>query len=178
MSYRIALFLVLVALSGCIILDPIVPTVTEKKANELDPARVQPADAAALPLGSRVEIKSNLYHGSTTTWGTVLHTSPQGVALINSERMSWQTSGTPILRKTPYVSRLFKNTGIGRHSIPVVWISIREMSSATVIEPPAPNYVPPQLDIHTIDEPQGIGIDIDFNLNRTTLSPTGESRNP
>ncbi len=127
---------------------------------------VRPTEVAALPPGSKVEILWQYDTSRTRTVGEVLHASPQGVALINARIEARHESGTPVMSRVPYVNRLFKNTGVGVQAVPVQWVSILQMTTATVITPPPEGYVAPQL---AIDTQEGlmferIGLDFDFPI--------------
>ena len=158
-------------LSGCtVFLHPISTSeVSELPADAI----VSATDIAALAEGSRVHInRKQVANDRSEIVGTVLKASPQGIALMNCENHGRAERSVPVLNKVPYVSRLFKNTGVGVERVPVLWVSIRDISAVSVIEAPPSNYVAPQLPLDTSDEPyfERIGVDFDFNAPPTSAS--------
>lgn len=158
-------------LSGCTTI--LHPVATSEVAEHAAEANVSAGDIAALAEGSRVHInRKQLANNRSEIVGTVLKASPHGIALMNCENHGRTERGVPVLNKVPYVSRLFKNTGVGVERVPVLWVSIREISAVSVIEAPPSNYVAPQLPLDTSDEPyfERIGVDFDFNAPSTSAS--------
>ncbi len=150
-------------LSGCTAI--LHPVATSEVAELPAEAIVSAKDIASLTEGSRVQInRKQVSNYRSEIVGTVLKASPQGIALMNCENHGRTERGVPVLNKVPYISRLFKNTGVGVERVPVLWVSIREISAVSVIEAPPSNYVAPQLPLDTSDEPyfERIGIDFDF----------------
>lgn len=147
---------------------------------------VAPTVLEQLPPGSRVTLRGCGSHSGssetrTETTGTVLHASRDGVALMNVQVQSRQMTATPVLSKTPYVNRLFKNTGVGLDSVPVLWVEADEIAEATVIAPPDPNAPVPSLALDT-DRLQRehqrferIGVDFDDATGGVTPSPQTSS---
>ena len=84
---------------------------------------------------------------------------------MNCNDRSRTDRSVPVLNKIPYVSRLVKNTGVGAERVPVLWVSIRDITGVSVVEAPPPSFVAPQLQIDTNDEPYFERIGIDFNFN-------------
>lgn len=128
--------------------------------------RLTPAEAAAVPEGARVEIDRRFINEETraTTWGVVLKASPEGLALANCRVAGTSMHGVPIANKVPYVSRLFKNTGIGEQTVPVLWLPLDQISSVRVLEPPPADYVAPSIEINTAP-PERIGVDFDYQAD-------------
>jgi len=120
-------------------------------------------DAAAVPAGSRVEIERRFATAETcaTTTGVVLKASPEGIALVNCTVQGTLIHGAPLVNKLPYVSRLFKNTGVGRQAVPVLWVPLDEISAVSVVEPAPADYVAPQIEIETANTVHQ-GVDFDF----------------
>ncbi len=145
-------------LQGDLSTDPV--TFTEVKP-------ISPDEVAAIPVGATVSIEGLMPEAICFTMGEVLHASPQGLALMNVSRDDRSWYDTPALSKVPYVSRLYKNTGVSQQRFPVLWVSVREMTKVDVLQPPPEGYVDPQLAINTDDAPEfeRIGIDFDFNVD-------------
>jgi hypothetical protein len=120
------------------------------------------AEAAAVPEGSRVEIERRFANARTraTTTGVVLKAGPEGLALANCVVEGHSMHGVPIANKLPYISRLFKNTGIGRTVVPVQWVALHEMSAVRVLEPPPPDFVAPPIETSN-SPPRGVDFDYD-----------------
>jgi hypothetical protein len=97
----------------------------------------------------------------------VLKASAEGIALANCTVQGTSVHGVPIVNKTPYVSRLFKNTGIGTESLPVLWVPLAEISDVKVLEQPPKDFVAPTIEISTANT-QPVGVDIDFNAAAKT----------
>lgn len=143
-----------------------------------------PRQAAALPEGARVEltrawnelglVTERQYR--TQRIGTVLKASPDGVALINCTVEQWAGAGglNRQLNRIPYVSRLFRNTGVGAFTVPVVWVPLDEIGEVRVVEPPPADYAPVDLTIETVSRtgPQfeAIGVDFDFATGELSTS--------
>ena len=152
-------------LSGCMVF-PSVGRVQKVSDAPTQPSQIAPTEVAVLKPGSSVQILSETTNSRIAYQGTVLHASPDGVALINCLKSGrYEHPGIPIVQGIPYVNRLFKNSGVGQHPVPVQWVSIREMTSVEEIAPPPPGYVAPQLDINTNDQPVYERIGVDFNFN-------------
>ena len=166
MNPRIFLVIAGIATNGCMI---VAPGATLHQLHRILPisTEVTPTDVAALKPGSQVLIRCETPNTLKEFQGTVLPASPNGVALMNCIKSGRMETRTSKVLRVPYVNRLFKNTGVGRESIPVQWVSIREMTSASEISSPPPDYVAPQLDINTNDEPFFERIDVDFDFNAT-----------
>ncbi len=126
-----------VVLCGCTTFD-MVPVETEINENA---SSVSPEVVAALPPGAVVEVTFHSHSQVRKFEGTVLHASPDGVALLNckiSHRVELNHG---------------KKTQEFNQRAPVQWISARRMTSTRVISQPPPDYVAPQLDIDTNDHP-------------------------
>jgi hypothetical protein len=143
---------------------------------------VAPTILEQIPPGARVTLRNHTSHGGsetrTETTGTVLHASRDGIALMNVQVQSRQMTATPVLSKTPYVSRLFKNTGVGMDSVPVLWVDADKIAEATVIAAPDPNVQTPSLALDTNrlqrehQQFERIGIDFDYATGAVTQSPS------
>lgn len=128
-----------------------------------EPMRTQ---LARLQPGEQVQVLTKQPDSETRTTGVVLHSSPDGLALMNCVTEGRASSQPPwMLHKVPYVSRLFKNTGVGKERIPVLWLPAGSAWEVSVLAPPAPDFVAPQLPLNTQHGPEfeRIGIDFDFN---------------
>lgn len=146
--------------------------------NEVAPSKsvtvlpqLSPAEVAAIPEGARVEVDRRLTDADTlaTTYGVVLKSSPEGLALANCTVVGTTMRGVPIANKVPYVSRLYKNTGTATESVPVLWLPLEQISSVHVVEPPPADYSAPSVEIETV-EVQTAGIDFDFQSTDTAVS--------
>lgn len=163
---RVAMSLIFCGmLAGCV-LFPAAPAVTLHPIPDTPNPMASPVDVAAIPAGSKISVQFHHEDMHTTTTGEVLHASPQGLALMNVKQQSRVMTGTPVLNKVPYISRLFKNTSVGQERMPVHWVPRHLISTVDVLEPPPPGYVAPQLAIDTTDgtDFERIGIDFDFNV--------------
>ena len=165
MDLKSAPVIACLALSGCTaILHPVASPAATKTHSE---GAVSASEIASMAEGSRVHInKKPVANYESGIVGTVLKASPQGLALMNCENHGRTEQGVPIVNKLPYINRLFKNTGVGVERVPVLWVSIRDIASLSVIEAPPSNYAAPQIPLDTNDEPyfERIGIDFDFNM--------------
>jgi len=154
-------------LSGCaLMLHDVEPSMA---ATQLP--RLTAEEAAAVPEGARVEIE---HRYESTDWeilttGTVLKSSPEGLALANCQVPGTPT-GVPIMNKVPYVSRLFKTTGTGPQPVPVLWVPLQDISSVRVVEPPPADYVASSIEISTTAPPK-IGVDFDDATAEDERSP-------
>jgi len=133
--------------------------------------RLPAVDAAAVPEGARVEIVRCFPNSDPrpTIFGVVLKASPQGLALANCTVIGTSMQGTPILNKVPYTSRLFKTTGTGPQSVPVLWVPLQDISSVRVVEPPPADYVASSIEISTTEPPR-IGVDFDYETAEAGVS--------
>lgn len=163
-------FVVLIAvcgmLTGCMLFPSLDVVIVEPPTTVPRPT-VAPEEVAALPPGAKVEVLWELGDSTIRTVGEVLHTSPQGVALMNVRREARHETATPIMSKLPYVGRMYKNTGVGVVAQPVHWTPIFQMTSVKVLTPPPEGYVAPQLAIDTKElnqEFEGVGVDFDVNI--------------
>lgn len=166
MHRTLAAILVSSIVSGCTMFD------TQPSTAATLLPRLSADEAAAVPEGARVHIDRRFTNAETTalTTGVVLKASRDGLALANCSVVGTSMTGTPILNKVPYVSRLFKNTGIGAQTVPVLWVPLEQISSVRVLEPPPADYVAPSIEISTA-EPQPIGVDFDWQADDTGLTP-------
>lgn len=129
--------------------------------------RASPEEIASLPAGAEVGVVRQVSEDSRQfIVGTVLQSGPEGIALTNCQCRTQQVSGTPLLKKVPYIKRYFKNTGTGKELIPVLWVPSAGIESTLITKPVPADYVAPQVDI---DFSQGIfedqiGIDYDFSI--------------
>lgn len=99
-------------------------------------------EIAKLPTGAEVEITSQTEQGARTIIvGTVLHTSPEGIALINCKAFT----DVPFFS----ASRIFKTTETGAQRFPVKWIPSIEIKNTRVLQPAPVDYVAPKLNINT-----------------------------
>jgi len=141
-----------------------------------------PDQAAALPQGARVELmhqwsESGLVSENrhvTKRVGTVLKSSPEGVALVNCVVEHRSSADNAVADRIPYLGRLYRNTGVGAETVPVVWVPLAEMGQVRVVEPPPADDVPLALEIDTAPrQPQfeGIGVDFDFANGDVSVSP-------
>jgi hypothetical protein len=156
--------LCLAALSGCTLLDS-QSLVSRADSSVAQESTVSPAAAAAVPAGAEVEVMHSANDSCTMTTGTVLKASTDGVALMNCHVRSSHMTGTPVLSKTPWVSRWFKNTGVGQERVPVVWVPVSRMSTLRILQAPPAGYVSSALAIDMTSGPEEIertGIDIDY----------------
>jgi len=153
-------------LSGCTFYD------VEPSSAALLLPRLSAEEAAAVPEGARVEIDRRFTNTDThaTTSGVVLKASSEGLALANCTVAGTTTYGTPIMNKVPYVSRMFKNTGIPPQQVPVLWLPLDQISAVHVLEPPPADYVPPSIEISTA-QPERIGVDFDYATAHAERSP-------
>lgn len=169
-------FVILIAvcgmLTGCM-LFPSLDVVMVEPLTTVPRPTVTPEELAALPPGAKVEVLWELGDSKTRTIGEVLHTSPQGVALMNVHREVEQRMAAPVLSKLPYTGHRYKNTAVGMVDLPVHWVAIFQMTTTRVLSPPPEGYVAPQLPIKAIagDGVERIGIDFDFNTGETFESP-------
>ena len=164
MDLKIVPVIACMVLSGCTaILHPVAtPSVTKSHSE----GAVSASEIASMVEGSRVHInKKPVANCESEIVGTVLKASPQGLALMNCENHGRSTHGVPIVSRVPYVNRLFKNTGVGVDRVPVLWVSIRDIASVSVIQAPPSNYTAPQIPLDTSDEPYFERIGVDFNVN-------------
>ncbi len=163
------------ALAGCTVIQPIDSPVTPLSFDP--PLGCSPEDVAALPAGAVVDIVEHFSeHHTRVNRGTILKSTPDGVALMNCSVKTAAVLGTPILSKTPVIDRYFKNTGVSQSNHPVLWIPRRRMNSIRVIQPPPLDYVAPEIPLDTTVEHEfeRIGIDFDFNISEVkpgTLVP-------
>lgn len=165
-------------LSGCMSLT----SVASIPATSAASSRCTPEEAAALPEGARIQLSSEWtvdgfasdQSHRTNRVGTILKASPEGVALVNCMVEQRSSVESPILRKLPHLSRLYRNTGVGRSTIPVVWVPVEEMGHVQVLEDPPADYISPGLRIDTTRDDffERIGVDFDFNVSGS--SPPGE----
>lgn len=125
--------------------------------------RLSTVDAAAVPEGAHVEIVRCFPNSDPrpTVFGVVLKASPDGLALANCTVVGTSMQGAPIVNKVPYFSRLFKNTGVSRETLPVLWLPLDQISSVSVLEPPPADYVATSIEINTTEPPR-IGVDFDY----------------
>ena len=126
------------------------------------PHRVSSEVVAGLQPGAVVHILYDSPQIKTSLIGTVLHTSPQGVALMNCKRVVRSNYEASIASRLPYYRRIFKESGIGQEHVPVLWASIQKMTAVVVIEPPPADYVAPQFDLDTNDKIVFERIEIEF----------------
>ncbi|AMV17337.1 hypothetical protein VT03_05560 [Planctomyces sp. SH-PL14] len=143
-----------------------------------------PEQAATLPEGARVELTKTWNEFGLVTErqyrtqrvGTVLKSSPEGVALINCtvEQRAGLGGINRQLNRIPYISRLFRNTGVAAFTVPVVWIPLDEIGDVRVVEPPPADYAPVDLTIETVSRPgpqfEAIGVDFDFATGEVSTS--------
>jgi hypothetical protein len=168
---RLWIVIASVAMSGCMSLA------ARFESPQLDQA-CSADQAAALPEGARVELISETRMSGlmtehvyrTKSVGTVLKSSRDGVALVNCvvehrAGVVGRSNLSPV--NFPYISRLFRNTGVGANTIPVVWLSLHEMGHVRIVEPPPADYIPLTLEIDTAPHNliEQIGVDFDFNTN-------------
>lgn len=168
---RLLIVAAAVTLNGCMSLT----SAASSASMSATQSRCSPEEAAALPEGSRIQLTSEwIVDGvvsdqthRTQRIGTVLKASPEGVALVNCSVEQRSSVENSILHKTPYLSRLHRNTGIGRSTIPVVWVPLEEMGSVRLLENPPAEYVSTGIHIDTTrhDFFERIGVDFDFNLS-------------
>lgn len=153
------------ALAGC--------TMYEVESNDglVALPRLPAVDAAAVPEGARVEIVRCFPNSDPrpTIFGVVLKASPEGLALANCTVVGTSMQGTPIVNKVPYVSRLFKSTGVGTETLPVLWISLEQINSVHILEPPPADYVAPSIEISTTEPPR-IGVDFDYQADGSEVT--------
>ncbi len=133
--------------------------------------RLSAEEAAAVPEGAHVEIDRRFTNAETraTTTGVVLKASPEGLALANCTVVGTSMTGVPIMNKVPYVSRLYKNTGVGTETLPVLWIPLDQISSVQILEPPPADYVAPSIEISTTEPPR-IGVDFDWQAEEARVT--------
>lgn len=162
-------------MAGCATVVPIDVTNMPPGMFEVEsftvPSPQSSAELAALIPGSRVRLSHQSENLELRVEGEVLHASPEGVALMNVTRRATSQQATPVLHKVPYVSRLFKNTGVGVEQVPVYWMPNYLISATEVVAPPPDGYVAPQLDINTKSGAiiERIGVDFDFNVDGTMV---------
>lgn len=163
MPKLLTLILLTSAVSGCAVFDTAPSATAENSAVAPVLPQVSAEEAAAVPEGAMVEIEGGCISGASRakTTGTVLKAGPEGIALANCVREGHSMTGTPILNKVPYVSRLYKNTGVGWEAVPVLWVPREAMSAVRVIEPPSPDDVAPAIEIETAMSAP-LGVDFDF----------------
>jgi hypothetical protein len=138
-----------VAGSGCTMFPPVADT-RDRTPGTL--TNVSPTDIAAFLPGSQVVITCKSETSSQEYTGTVMHASPDGVALLNCELLGVYHK-EPAYLKGPLISRMFKISGVGIEKVPVQWVSIRKITSVNVTALPPPDYVAPRLEINTDDRP-------------------------
>lgn len=102
-----------------------------------------------VPEGARVEIERRYASADTRakTTGVVLKSSPEGLALANCMTEGRATTGVPLASKLPFTGRLFKNTGIAKEEMPVLWVPTTEISSVRVLKPSPEGFVAPTIEI-------------------------------
>lgn len=127
-------------------------------------SEVTPADVAALKPGSQVQIQCQTADMQQQFQGTVLKASPQGIALINCEKLAMNDTTNPVVKQIPYMNRLFKSVDVDREQVPVQWVSIGEIINAAEIAPPPSNYVPPPIDLNIAERPVPKKLGIDFDI--------------
>jgi len=174
MNRNLCAILMGVAVSGCTLFQPVAANRSEQSA------QISLEQVAGLAPGSRVKILRHTPNSRESFVGIVLHASPRGVALLNCIHSVRTEGGVPVLNRTPYLSRLFKVTGVGAEHVPVQWVSIRQITTVNVLEPPPADYVAPKLAIDTNDEPFFERIGIDFNTlavdaQEPGLTPKGDA---
>ncbi|MFO1092209.1 MAG: hypothetical protein U0992_02705 [Planctomycetaceae bacterium] len=143
-----------------------------------------------VPEGARVEIERRYASADTraTTTGVVLKASPEGLALANCTTAGKSATGVPIASKVPYVSRLFKNTGIAHEEMPVLWVPVDQISSVKVLAPKPDGFVAPNIEVAaakvekskketTKDEPGTLTIGIK-TADAETEAPADEKQTP
>ncbi len=158
--------LCLTVLGGCTTLLDSQGLASRAEFSAVQELSVSPPTVAAVPEGAEVEVMHCVNDSCTRTTGTVLKVSPAGIALMNCHVRSSHVTGTPILSKTPWISRMFKNTGVGQERVPVVWVPVHRMNTLRVLQAPPEGYVSPALAIDMTSGPEDIphiGIDFDFN---------------
>lgn len=166
-------------MSGCL-------SLTSTGASLADTRGCTPDQAAALPQGARVELmliqnRSGLVTGGahvTKRVGTVLKSSPDGVALINCVVEQRNQVVNRVVDPLPVVGRLTRNTGVGMDAVPVVWVPLAEMGNVRIVEPPPADHVPLTLEIETAPprpEFEAIGVEFDFSTGEAFSVRAGES---
>lgn len=166
-----ALLAVLAMTSGCsIILHPVGSAIG-----------VSSSEIAALPPGTQVGIICRPTEDSMQNiTGTVLQSGPEGLVLMNCSRLTQCVKSTPVVGELPYFNRLFKNTGVAKEKIPVLWVPTSDVESTHVMTPASPDSLPPTVDIdlsHGFVE-ERIGVDYDFSIDdvRPSLSKSEHDR--
>ena len=164
-SIRPILIAVICALPGCASTFNDLPYAASSIIEGQDPS-ASPGKVAKLEPGTEISIVERRTSGTKViTRGTVLKSGPEGIALINCVRSAWTSPQATPLPFLLGATGVFKNSGVGATHVPVQWISIREMTSVSVLNPSPEHYVAPQVAIDMNDSQffERIGIDFDFD---------------
>lgn len=91
-----------------------------------------PDQLANLPIGGDCTVQTT--DPGRSLHGTIAEVTTGGIVLTEAEELIEARSETtvPIVRKVPYTSRLFKNTGVGRDVRPVGTVTIPAGEIASV----------------------------------------------
>lgn len=113
----------------------------------VEPTHCAAEEVAALPAGAQVELAYDAPDGRfrSCTTGIVLKATPDGVALYNCVVQERNEVGFDAANRILYVSRLFRNTGVGAWETPVLWVPLDQIGGVQILTPPPEGYVAPNL---------------------------------